>query len=380
MAAVAGVVGWLACAGAFAGACYAIACMFAAARFCKEVAVTTADAVAVTVLKPLYRAEPHLAENLESFCRQHYAAPVQLVFGMAVTDDAARVIAKQVKANHPEADIAIVAGTTRHGLNPKISNLLNMLPAAKHDLLVISDSDIAVAPNYLAIIAAAIQTPGTGAVTCCYTGAAAIAGLWPRLSAMGINQRFLPDVLFAIRYGLASPCFGSTIALTRNVLAEIGGLSSVAGLLADDYEIGRAVRNKGYEVAVPPMTVTHWCSEQNFAQLLRHEVRWARTIRAVNPIGFSASIVTHSVPLGLLACVLTGFAPVPVMGLTAAMVARTALAARINALFGTHDPIWLVPLRDLLSFLVFIGALFATKVDWRGARFRVSSAGALAQD
>src|SRR5438874_6718901 len=109
MAAVAGVVEWLACAGAFAGACYAIACMFAAARFCKEVAVTTADAVAMTVLKPLYRAEPHLAENLESFCRQHYAAPVQLVFGMAVTDDAARVIAEQVKANHPEADIAIVA-------------------------------------------------------------------------------------------------------------------------------------------------------------------------------------------------------------------------------------------------------------------------------
>src|SRR5207248_2275709 len=108
---------------------------------------------------------------------------------------------------------------------PKISNLLNMFPAAKHDLLVISDSDIAVPQNYLASIMAAIQTPGTGAVTCCYTGAPAIPGVWARLSAMGINQHFLPDVLFAIRYGLAAPCFGSTIALNKDALAEIGGLS-----------------------------------------------------------------------------------------------------------------------------------------------------------
>lgn len=337
-------------------------------------------APAVTILKPLYRAEPRLAENLGSFCAQDYAAPLQIVFGMDVSDEAARAIAEQVKASKPAADITIVAAAARHGANPKISNLLNMISAAKHDLVVISDSDITVPQNYLATITAAIQTPGAGAVTCCYTGAPAMPGLWPRLSAMGINQHFLPDVLFAIRYGLAAPCFGSTIALSKDVLTEIGGFSRFAEFLADDYEIGRAVRSRGYRIAVPAMTVTHWCNERRATDLLRHELRWARTIRAVNPTGFAASIITHGMPLGLLGCLLAGFAAGPVAAFGFALATRVALAARINALFGMRDPIWLVPLRDLLSFVVFFGAHFTTRVEWRGARFRVSSAGALAQD
>jgi ceramide glucosyltransferase len=197
---------------------------------------------------------------------------------------------------------------------------------------------------------------------------------------MGINQHFLPDVLFAIRYGLAAPCFGSTIALTKDVLGEIGGLSRFSEFLADDHEIGRAVRSRGYRVALPAMTVTHWCSERSATDLLRHELRWARTIRVVNPIGFAASIITYGMPLGLLGCLLAGFTTGPVGAFGFALAARFALAVRINAFFGTRDPIWLVPLRDLLSFVVFFGALFTTRVEWRGARFRVSSAGALAQD
>ena len=133
-------------------------------------------------------------------------------------------------------------------------------------------------------------------------------------------------------------------------------------------------------IAVPPMTVTHWCSERSAPELIRHELRWARTIRAVSPAGFAASIVTHGVPLGLIGCVLLGFSPIGVAAFILPLAARMALATGMNARFGTSDPIWLVPLRDLLSFMVFLGALFTTRVDWRGARFRVSSAGALAQD
>jgi ceramide glucosyltransferase len=197
---------------------------------------------------------------------------------------------------------------------------------------------------------------------------------------MGINQRFLPDVLFAIRHNLASPCFGSTIALTRQVLAEIGGFPAFAGILADDYEIGRAVRSKGYRIAVPPITVTHWCSEASAGALIRHELRWNRTIRGINPGGYAASIITHGLPMALAASLLTGLAPAAVAALVSAAASRMLLAQRINRLFGTRDPIWLVPVRDLLSFVIFISALFATRVEWRGARFRVTSAGALAQD
>ncbi len=373
------IIGWIFCAAAFAGAIYTIACMIAVRQFANG-KIPAGTPVPVTVLKPLYRAEPQLAENLTTFCHQVYAAPVQLVLGMHQSDDDAFAIARSVKLANPDMDIAIVAGAAQHGANPKISNLLNMLPAAKHDFLVISDSDIAVPPNYLSAIAGAIQMPETGLVTCCYIGRPALTGLWPRLSAMAINQHFLPDVLFALAHRFASPCFGSTIALNRAVLDKIGGLQSFADRLADDYEIGWAVRSRGLRLAVPPLIVSHSCAEITPGELFRHESRWARTIRLVNPSGFAGSIITHATPLSLIGCVFLGFAPSSLGILAGTIAARVWLAIHINSRFGTGDPIWLVPARDLLSFVIFIRALFAGPVDWRGARFRVSSAGAMAQD
>lgn len=379
MTGIIAIIGFVFCAAAVAGAAYAIACILAVQKFA-DGRTSAGTPVPVSVLKPLYGAEPQLAENLTTFCRQDYPASVQLVLGMHQSDDDAFEIAHSIKLRNPDQDIAIAAGAARHGANPKISNLLNMLPAAKYDLLVISDSDIAVPPNYLAAIAAAAQMPEIGVVTCCYIGRPALAGVWPRLSAMGINQHFLPDVLFALAHGFASPCFGSTIALNRAVLDEIGGLQPFADRLADDYEIGRAVRSRGYRLAVPPLMVSHSCAEMTPRELFRHELRWARTIRLVNPSGFAGSIVTHAIPLSLIGCAFLGFSPLSLGILAGAIAARVWLAIHINARFGTGDPIWLVPARDLLSFVIFVRALFAGRVDWRGARFHVSSAGAIAQD
>jgi len=255
-----------------------------------------------------------------------------------------------------------------------------MLPSAKHDVLVISDSDIGVDENYLTTILAALQSPATGAVTCCYTGVAALPGLWPKLSAMGINQHFLPNILFALAHNVAAPCFGSTIALRRSTIEDIGGLSRFAGMLADDYEIGRAVRARGYLVAIPSMVVRHSCGEGTLTGLLRHELRWARTIRLINPSGFAGTLFTHAIPLGLLGFLLLGADGTGAGILLLALASRLWLAGRIKSWFRTGDAIWLVPVRDLVSFIVFIGALFSRRVEWRGARFRVSSAGAMAQD
>jgi ceramide glucosyltransferase len=373
-------IGWIAGGCGLAGAAFAVASIMAAARFCRQGPGGAVMPAPVTLLKPLYGAEPGLAQNLDSFCQQDYGAPVQLVLGMNSGDHAAWAVAQQVRAKRPDFDITIVEGGPREGTNPKIGNLLNMLPAAKHDILVISDSDIAVPRNYLAVVTASLQTPATGAVTCCYTGVAAAPGVWAKLSAMGINQHFLPNTIFALQHRLASPCFGSTIALTGNVLDEIGGLLPFASLLADDYEIGRAVRARSYRVAVPAMTVRHSCSEGSFAELIRHELRWARTIRVVNPLGFAGIVFTHAIPLTLLAVFLTGFESFTLAAVGVATASRLWLASRINAGFGAGDPIWLVPARDLLSFVVYLGALFTRRVEWRGARFHVSSAGAMAQD
>jgi ceramide glucosyltransferase len=133
-------------------------------------------------------------------------------------------------------------------------------------------------------------------------------------------------------------------------------------------------------VIIPAIAVGHSCAETTFTALVRHELRWARTVRLINPKGFAGSIMTHAVPLALIGCLLPGFAHIAVAIFMVAAAARVWLLTRINRQFALRDPIWLVLPRDLLSFVVFVGALFATRVDWRGARFTVSSAGAIAPD
>ncbi len=211
-----------------------------------------ADYPPVSILKPLYGDEPGLLENLATFCVQDYPAPFQIVCGVHDPDDTAVVTVERLRALYPGVDIKLVADARRHGSNAKVSNLINMLPSARHDLLVLSDSDIAVPPDYLRRVADALAQPGVGAVTCLYTGKP-LGGLAAQLSAMGIDYHFLPNVVTGVSLGLAKPCFGSTIALDRVVLDQIGGLQSFASVLADDYEIGRAVRAKGLRVAIPAL-------------------------------------------------------------------------------------------------------------------------------
>src|SRR6185369_7350561 len=182
-----------------------------------------------------------------------------IVFGVQSVGDSALAIAKRVKTRFPEQDIAIVADDRQHGSNPKVSNLLNMMHAAKHDILVLSDSDIAVPSDYLRQVAAALQMPGIGAVTCLYRGRAG-DGFWSTLGAMGISYQFLPNAIASIAAKLAAPCVGATIGIRREVLDEIGGFASVKDLLADDYEIGRGVRAKGYAVRAVLPIVTHVCA------------------------------------------------------------------------------------------------------------------------
>jgi len=147
-----------------------------------------------------------------------------------------------------------------YGTNLKVSNLINMMPTALHPCIVLADSDIAVPPDYLLRIAAALDAPGIGAVTCLYHGVAG-AGLWSKLSALAIDGHFLPNVLVGLRSGLAKPCFGSTIALRRSHLEDVGGFAAFADCLADDYAIGAALREKGLEIAVPRFLVGHSCAE-----------------------------------------------------------------------------------------------------------------------
>jgi ceramide glucosyltransferase len=323
----------------------------------------------VTLLKPLYGAEPGLESDLATFCRQDYPAPVQIVFGVQNPSDPARAVAERVRHRFPDCDIEIVVDRNVYGSNRKIANAINMARVAKHDVLILADSDIAVAPDYLRIVAAVLDAPGVGLVTCLYRGRYS-GTLWSRVSALGISARFLPDAILGFRLGLATPCFGSTLALRRSTLDEIGGFGAFADVLADDYEVGRSVRASGYRVEVPPMVVTHRCTERGFRELVRHETRWARTIRAIDPVGYAGSVLTHPVPLALAGVCLAGFSVSAFAVLGGALLARGWLLSRADPVLAS-DPtaMLLLPGRDLLSFFIFLGAFLGRSVTWHGQRF-----------
>jgi ceramide glucosyltransferase len=380
MQGVATAAGWILMASALLGALYAAAAAVTVGRFFARLHPSLDEYPAITVLKPLHGAEPGLREALEGFFAQDYRGAVQIVFGVGAPEDAAAPVVKALIARHPERDALLVVGGRREGTNPKIANLTGMMPFAKHGVLVLSDSDIGVAPDYLRKVTAYLAQPETGAVTCCYIGKP-LANIWSRLVAQAIDYHFLPSVILGTTLGLARPCFGSTIALKRSVLDRIGGFEAFRDRLADDYEIGNAVRQHGYDVALPPFAVTHTCTENSLGALFRHELRWQRTVRSVDPGGFAGSYITHAIPLALIGAALLGFS-LPALGVVViAILARLILKFRIDrALSRSGTGLWLFPLRDMLSFGVFVAAFFAGRVDWRGSRFRVRADGELARE
>ena len=324
----------------------------------------------VTILKPLHGNEPGLFANLASFCVQDYPGPVQIVFGVQDSADPAIGVVRRLIADFPDLDLELVVSSRRHGTNRKISNLLNMMSVARHDVIALSDSDIIVGRDYLKNITAALDQPGVGLVTCLYRGAAA-ANRWARLGAAAIDFHFLPSVLVGIKFGLAKPCFGSTIALTKNTLDLIGGFKSVVEHIADDYAIGELVRRAGLKVAIPSFTVTHVCTQQSGRDLFRNEMRWARTIRFVDAFGFVGSAITHALPLALLGTLLGGVTEASVI-VIAALACRFSLQMQFERTFRLSGNLfWLGPLRDAFSFVVFFASFFGRTVEWRGRRYAV---------
>ena len=380
-AAILHAIGLILLALAIAGVAYTLAATILIGRYrTRDAAPATPDGEApdVTLLKPLHGDEPGLTENLLSFLRQDHAGRVQMVCGVQDARDPAIAAVRAAQAALPAADIVLVVDPAPHGANAKVSNLVNMLPAARHPLIVLSDSDMAAPPDYLARIVAALCAPGVGAVTCLYHGRGR-AGFWSRVAAAGIGWQFLPGVVVGLALGLAKPCMGSTIALTRETLDRIGGFARFADILADDHAIGASVRALGLRVAVPPMILAHGCSERGLVELARHELRWLATVRGLDPAGHAGSLVTYPLPLALLGLLLAGPGPLALCTLAAAAIVRLLLVLRIGHITGEDSlPLWLLPFRDVLSCVLFLIAFFIRSVDWRGARLKMAGEGRIA--
>ncbi|MFM9829103.1 MAG: bacteriohopanetetrol glucosamine biosynthesis glycosyltransferase HpnI [Sphingomonas sp.] len=332
---------------------------------------------AVSILKPLHGAEPRLRANLESFVAQDYDGDVQIIFGLSDPGDPARPVVEALQAAHPARDITLVVDDSRRGTNAKMANVITIAHYIRHPLVVLADSDVAAPPDLLTRLADTLADPKIGIASCLHTGRGD-AGFWSVLGAMDLSYRFLPSVAVGIASGLASPCLGPVMALRRETLEAIGGFSAFADVLADDYALGAAVIAHGLRSVVPRFTVVHSGGEATLHALVRHELRWTRTIYGIDPVGFAGSVVTHCLPLAVIGGLFCGFtgASQAVIGL--ALVARIGLKLRVDAVSGcVSGPLHLLLLRDALSFAVFFMTFFVNKVDWRGRRYAVSRDGRL---
>jgi ceramide glucosyltransferase len=343
----------------------------------------------MTVLKPLHDDEPMLEEALASICRQDYPE-WQVVFGVSHPADTALPVVGRLRARFPGCDIAVTVDPTPHGRNPKVANLINMLPAARHDVLVIADSDLHVAPDYLRRLSAALAEPGTGLVTTLYTGRSlpparsregrrstsryGSSRLPSRLGALQINQFFLPGALLARAMG-RQDCLGATMALRRATLEQIGGLPALVDHLADDNVLGQLVRRLGLAVRLADTVPATTVPETSLSALWRHELRWARTIRTLVPVQFAGSLLQYPLVWAGLAILLAWGALWAIAWFAIAWLVRALAAPAIDRALGLEfsSPVWLLPLRELMSVAVAVASYAGRQVEWRGERLEADT-------
>jgi ceramide glucosyltransferase len=350
----------------------------AAIRFARRPLPRATRCPTVSVLKPLCGAEPDLYENLRSFAEQDYPA-LQIVFGIDRPDDDALPTARALMRDLPGCDIALATGAGA-GANRKVANLESMLRLAHGRILVLADSDMRVEQHYLAAIAAPLADPGTGIVTCLYRGVPC-GGRWSRFGALHINFGFLPSALVGEVLGWGGGCFGATIALERDTLAAIGGFGWLRDQLADDHRLGAAVRERGLAVHLSRYLVEARVFEPAFAGLWRHELRWARTVRGIAPVGFAGSVLAQPLALAALGAAAARFGLISWAFLAITLVLRWASAGAIAKALGlSRERLWLLPVRDALSFAVFVASFFGRNVVWRDQRYRVAASGEMKVD
>jgi ceramide glucosyltransferase len=339
--------------------------------------LSPSDGPPVTILKPLCGNKPFLYENLRSFCDQDYPM-FQVIFGVRDAKDPAIAVIKRVMRDFPDRDLALVIDDRVVGRNYKVGNLVNMYDAVKHDLVVIADSDMCVERTYLAKVVEPFAAPEVGIVTCLYSGQPR-AGIWSMLGAMFLNEWFIPSVLVARAWEGGSYCFGSTMAVRREVLQAIGGFQALASYLADDYMLGSLVNACGLSVRLSTYVVENIISEFSLKSLFYHELRWARTVRSLRPVGHSLMFVTYALPISLLYLVVSSFGAKGMAVFVAALAMRLAIhyaARRSLGLSGRATP-WLVPVRDALCFVVWGMSFFGRTVRWRGQELSVRPGGRL---
>ena len=344
---------------------YCILIMLAARRYLSVKPPVAAGQPPISVLKPLCGLDEGLEENLRSFFAQDYPE-FEILFAVHCADDPAAAVLKKVKgefAGRVETRLIVTGESTIP--NAKAFSLNQLVREARHDVLVMSDSDVRVEPDFLKRLAAELDDPRVGMITCPYR---AVPGnsLWSRLEAIGLNTEFIGGVLVARMIEGMRFALGCSVAIRRGVLDAMGGFDHLEEFLAEDFVMGRRAAELGHVVLFSSVVIEHRIGSQDMRESLGHRLRWARSTRRSRPVGYWGQIFTYPLPWALLLWAAHGAAwPIVLL----------AVAVRAGAAWGTagavlHDPLirrewWLLPIQDVLGFFVWIGGFVGATIVWR---------------
>ncbi len=326
----------------------------------------------VSILKPLRGVDPQMYESFRSHCTQDYPE-YEIIFGVNESNDPAVAAVHQLMREFPRLPIRLVVCPEALGANRKTSNLVQMLPHARYDHILVNDSDIHVFPDYLRRVMARFGRPEVGMATCLYRGIASDT-FGSRLEALGISTDFIPGVLVArqVEHG-TNFGLGSTLAMSRAALDAIGGLEPLVDYLADDFELGRRISRAGFEVVLADTIVETYLPAYSFREFFEHQLRWARSTRDSRPQGYIGVLLTFGLPWAMIAALLSGGAAWSWAVLSLASVLRAAVALQVGEGVVRDSSVrrWLplLPLRDLLAFGVWFASFAGREVHWRGDTF-----------
>ena len=354
---------------------YYVLCLLAAMQFRNEKRASSGYAPPVSILKPLKGCDPEMYESLRSHCVQEYPE-FEIIFGVNDATDEAIPNVERLKADFPNIPIKLVIASQVLGENRKVSNVIHMLREAKHEHVLINDGDISVPSNYLRDVLSGFAVSGekkVGMVTCLYRGVGGKT-IWSKLEGYGINVDFMAGVLAAkfidgeVRFAL-----GSTLATTKEAIAAIGGMETLVDYLADDYELGKRIFEAGYRVIVSHVVVHTLLPDYTYTSFMDHQLRWGRTVRSSRPGGYFGMVITFGMIWALLTIAASFGAPWSWGLLLVVLGAKTAVAFAIgreiigDEQFKRH--LWLLPLREVVTPLIWFRSLVGDKIVWRGETY-----------
>ncbi len=335
---------------------------------------------AVSILKPVKGMDQESYENFASFCCQEYAGEIQLLFAVASAEDPAIPVIRRLMADYPDRDISLNVNPAIHGPNYKVSNLINAFPKAKHDIVIVCDSDIRVSPGYLSSVCSHFRDPRVGLVTSLYR-TSQVHGIATAMEATGFTTEMIPNVMVALQLEGLSFALGASMAVRREALLSMGGFEALADYLADDYQLGNKIHRMGWRIALDDCFVESMVAAENLATTFSRQLRWARTMRVSRPGGYLASGITLPFPTALLA---TMIAPSPGVALSATgllYLVRLSVATIFSRGLVRDNLLpcwlWLIPPRDMLSFFSWALSFLGNRVEWRGSRFLLKPGGKL---